>query len=320
MKQIPTTKRNRLFGAAYNFVPDISRFVVRSIVFSAIIGTVAFTASSLRSFHLTLTLDGIIPTLAYWVLDPVLIHAYGGLLLVGVLFARRGSSDSNPTKNKRARRIAIALVLGIVLVSCLFVVEIVLENYLFKPIFHEIRPAQQYTIAEPPVTAFFERLLNMESEPGAPTSAPSGFVLRQMILFCTILVLAQKLVPRKGLFAFILCVNAGLLILMAVSRVLVGAHTFYDAGIAFGVGNIVFWPSFFLVYSFLGKKQSETHITDVAALCLLLIPICFLLSEESSPWVIISVVVFGVLTGGYTFTSDKWIKIAQKLKGESQRT
>ncbi len=307
-KETKPENTNWLSQVSQRSIPDISRFVIRSVVFFTVVGVLVFTMSSLRNFHFTLTLGDTLSRVIYFAFDPGLLHLVGGVLLVVVLFISSESSNQDSPKSGR-RRLLRAGAFALVLILCVLVVAVVSEYLVFKPIFSEPRPDDR--IAEPPVAAFFSDAVKsvfpagLSTEDGH-TSTPSGYVVRQLLLFYLVLVFAQKLVSRKKLFVpVVLLVSMALVVLVAVSRVLTGAHTFYDAGVSLAVSALTFWPPFIAIYAFLKKKDSEACVVDIAVLCMLLIPICFVLSEDSGWWVAISLFMFGFLALGYVRASGR---------------
>jgi len=232
-------------------------------------------------------------------LDPLLIHLYSGIILSLVIFW--GSFYSDKQKNPILNLLK-AFGFTFLLVSFIFLLEILLEEYWLKPAFFYNRPPQEYQKPDTWLTAYIESLMGWNSEPGAPTSTPSGFVMRQLFLSFLLLIYGETLKKASKLKKVLLVYGPALLffLLVVFLRVWRGKHSFFDVGIAIGTGTLLFWPFWLFIYSILGKDGMKIYIRDFIVPSGFLFCFSFIFSGHSTSWAYASLIIFGLLGIGYT--------------------
>ena len=159
----------------------------------------------------------------------------------------------------------LTAVAGLVVIMLL---EIVAEKYLLKPSLHNLRPG--LNLGEGPVTELGYRLLGMDS--GGATSTPSGFALRQSILFVFYLVLQCNFRPRRAISGRLLTTaNSGLFALVLFGRFAMGMHTVFDILLGVAVGILVFWLGFGVHAGAKGTLRYMEELVAPGAVCFLVI-------------------------------------------------
>jgi len=123
---------------------------------------------------------------------------------------------------------------------------------------------------EGPVTELGYRLLGMDS--GGATSTPSGFALRQSILFVFYLVLQCNFRPRRAISGRLLTTaNSGLFALVLFGRFAMGMHTVFDILLGVAVGILVFWLGFGVHAGAKGTLRYMEELVAPGAVCFLVI-------------------------------------------------
>jgi len=321
------------------FIEDsltIPRFLFRLSLVLAVVLTLVLS----RAFFLTLypsripVLDSLTGSFA---LDPWTIQLiYSGAVLFILILAGRylPSFANRVTRLGKLWRWALQVSKAALVTGILFIAiagsAISISDYWLKPAFRYRRPSEEYVLPEPPFTAAMESFLNREPQPGDPTSAPSGFVLRQLFLMLLLFILAKGAFSSvssrwEGRRRFIRVVEHTLYVFnvlmfcwVAFSRVWRGAHTAFDIGISIAVGTLVFWPVFFLAISLhkyvLKIKINHTRPGErelhIRAACgefvfpgLILLGFSFGLSHQSISWGVASAVILSIV--GISYLLDR---------------
>lgn len=134
---------------------------------------------------------------------------------------------------------------------CVLVILIItaLEVYVLKPTFKYNRPTTP--IVEPVYTEFLSswlRQLFRISSDSVGTSTPSGYALRQTVIFlATLFVYAQKRV-KKHIAWIVIVTSAIITIFVCAQRVFILSHTVFDLGISIGLGTLIFWIVIFVTF------------------------------------------------------------------------
>ncbi len=135
--------------------------------------------------------------------------------------------------------------------------EVFVEKVFFKPSLFYLRPT--ITLGDGPVTELFYRILQflgVELGKGTGTSAPSGFALRQTIIFLLITMYRNRFLKHNSLKSNTISgLNITFLLLVLLSRLLIGAHTVSDLGLGTGIGILSFWLAFSLIEVVKGRLE-----------------------------------------------------------------
>lgn len=190
-------------------------------------------------------------------LDPFLIHIFTGLFAGWLLF------KIAKTTLKNSPRKTIYALFFFTLPWLLLFASYILTKYVFKPSFGFQRPPD-YTIGnESPIVYIFHSIL------GSGESAPSGFVVRQMLLMFTILLLNRhESTPLKKKYLInIVNISAILsVILVGLLRVCIGSHSLFDISFAIGCGAMIFWLIYVIPYSLYHQNGATTTVCVVFSL------------------------------------------------------
>jgi len=299
-----------------------TRGLFRSSVILALVCTMVLS----REYFLNLRVPRV-PTLdrltgSLW-LDPLAVHLYSGILAIVLILIGKYWLRMSEHRGSLLQIVRVAVITTIIFVAILGS-AIVLTDYWLKPTFHYDRPSEEYRLPEPPFTETFNDLLNREPEADKPTSAPSGFVLRQLFLMLLLFILAQVtflllssrlprwrkaiIVLKSGFYSL----NILMFCWVAFSRVWRGNHTIFDVGISIAVGILIFWPSFFLLASILRliilkRRNLSSELGSSIALYssefvfpgLILLGFSFGLSNKPTSWGLASGVTLSILGLAY---------------------
>lgn len=195
----------------------------------------------------------LLDSLTYWV-DPLLLQ---GLSLLYVLIVASHYSHIRWETSYTSWKTYVYPIWVLLLV----LLAVGLEKPVFKASFLYNRPASMQ--AEPFFTAlvrqipWISRLLSREEG----TAAPSGFVLRQTLLFLSFLLLAfQKTWGMWRRKTFIM-VNILILLFVAFSRVYRASHGAFDIGLGMAIGTFLFWLFYLVSLAFI-QPRSRSFLTD----------------------------------------------------------
>jgi membrane-associated phospholipid phosphatase len=161
-------------------------------------------------------------------------------------------------------------------------VSYLLVEIIFKPSFNYSRPLGYSIINEPPIVSLYNRIF------GAGESAPSGFVVRQMVLALTVILLnhhPQSLSKTKFSKILVDILATLSVIFIGFWRVGVGAHSLFDVVFAIGCGSIIFWLTYVIPYSLLHKNGA---LNSVSAMFLLFIGVFVFYANNPARWMISS--------------------------------
>jgi hypothetical protein len=215
-------------------------------------------------------------------LDPIWLH-----LLAAIFASYLFYSISRKKRYSRFVSFSVAFTPWIILLVSEFAVL-----YLFKPAFDVPRPQMYDNYLEPPAVRLFHYLV------GEKGSTPSGFVVRQIVLFLAIsLGLNSKDSPIKNNAARISIhiVNLIFVMLVGAHRLLRDSHTLFDVTISVGVGTIVFWLVYVMPYIVF---KGTSAVYNVAMVYMLFVASFFFYTNRSDLWIFNSfaVVAFILLT------------------------
>ena len=254
-----------------------------------------------------------------YLIDPLLLH-FLGLILYGYL-RWRYLALYHPEE-----RASVRFVLSLGAPLLLLVVSFALEHTVLKPAFRYPRPGQQLQpLGEPWLTTWIRavgrlvltpltRLLPIAfSQPGSGMQdVPSGFALRQLILFyLTVWIAEQPKQSRDGKVwltgrgrGIVHVLNSVALVFVIFSRVYRANHTFFAMTVAAGVATFLFWSFLAVLYSFSPKHRERYRslLSETFAAYLAFAVAFFAYANDVGRWLIFSVVILIMLTTAYMFT------------------
>jgi len=217
----------------------------------------------------------------------------------------------------------IVIITAILLVAFVLVGEYASEHLILKPIFNKPRAdtVKVETLEEPWLTSFLLEQIRPSSE-GRQLGAPSGYCLRQWLMTLIFLLYFDKIVRRKThRKKKILCSIAGysicafLFLFVAFSRVYRGAHSFFDVGIALGVGTFFFWFFYILPGSLL--IRNDKYLRDLLGISLVYFGSFFYFSNSSYRWAYIAFFLYPFL-GIFYFLSTHGFQRSKLSKEERE--
>lgn len=169
---------------------------------------------------------------------------------------------------------------------------IILEKYVFKPSFLYNRIEES---TETAVVAFVANLLGLAGD--KKTACPSGFTLRQVVLFLSFMLLheQQEVWPRifEGRIARFLkkpfyVLNWAFLILIPFLRFYWQRHILFDIGLSIGIGVFLFWSIIIIMNnSIMKSKEAVQYLTDLVAPIFVFTFTIFLYTEHTLRWLIL---------------------------------
>ena len=201
------------------------------------------------------TLDNLYGSVIF---DPLIIHLFTAIICSVLIFFSARIVKGN---EKWSRIIAIFLpfvILGIMLL---------IGDNLIKPAFSVQRPLSR--LQEPFVTKFIRGIISNNHE-GAPTSMPSGFVMRQIGLFWIVnwMVFERRAKNRypKIVRISIFSINLFLLIMVCFARIYGESHTLLDVFVAIGVGTLLFWLIVLPINNLISIKGFRIHTVHLSTI------------------------------------------------------
>ena len=290
----------------------------------ALCAMVLFTRSACEQYH--------IPRLSIlnsvtFVFDPLFLYAVSCLLLFWQIHAFLTSSKMTTSK------------FWPIFWAFLSVVALALSGYLvadvlLKPVFQYDRSPISLQLGEPWLIKLF-----VGSYRTGLDSCPSGFVIRQVFVYLTCLLLlnqnlgtvfskdkAQKLcelfsvlkiqqigrIRLRNLSFF--WIQTLILIFVVFSRIYRGTHTFFDVGVSIGSGTYVYW---LMVCSFLWFNKVECRfLPDIEYVSLIFIPLCFFYSRSAVVWTVVAALIISFLGIMYIYP-NKFPKRRNTQRGTS---
>jgi membrane-associated phospholipid phosphatase len=184
-------------------------------------------------------------------MDPLIIQIITAVLLSIIIF-----SITENTPNKHITNKYSLLFPWILLLLAYILVELI-----FKPSFGYLRPEGYSIEKEAFFVKFFHQLF------GQGQSAPSGFVVRQLCLvILAFLLISHKDFPWskfpfiKFLFGIFFSTT---IILIAIERIVVEAHTVFDIIFAVGCGSIIFWLIYVIPYDIFHRNGTLNKVFTV---------------------------------------------------------
>jgi hypothetical protein len=174
-------------------------------------------------------------------LDPFMIHIVT-CIFIGWLLYKIAMSELLNIPHKT---------LGVIIISIspllLLVASYLFTALIFKPAFAFPRSVDYLTENEPPIVNLFYKFF------GPGDSAPSGFVVRQMVLMLSVFLFnryeTNPLKKKKFLTHLTNIVAFLFVILVGVLRVCIGAHSLFDVTLSIGSGALIFWLIYIIPYS-----------------------------------------------------------------------
>lgn len=253
-----------------------STFLYTSLIFSLIIMVILALPNTQ---NLTLPQTTLWNWITKYPLDPALIQLISVLLLVWVIYRYLFKIS---TKKFSGAIYSLLFVISIMLV------EVVMERGLFKrSLAYDRLPG---SLSEAFFTNFLVTLIGLGGEKG--TSAPSGFVLRQMFLILPFLLLSQQEKWKhvfSGRATFLLYFfNILFLISIPLLRMYRGRHIPFDVGIAVGIGTFIFWLFVIIIYSLVKKKENAEYLESFAGFSLIYIFAIFFYTRSAFSWLLFS--------------------------------
>jgi hypothetical protein len=129
---------------------------------------------------------------------------------------------------------------------------------IFKPAFAFPRPVDYLTENEPPIVKLFYKYF------GPGDSAPSGFVVRQMVLMLSVFLINRyetNPLKKKKFWVYLTNIVAFLfVILVGALRLCVGAHTIFDFSLSIGCGAMIFWLIYIIPYSLYNQNGATRTV------------------------------------------------------------
>ena len=186
--------------------------------------------------------------------EPVLIHFFTALFASWLLF-KIGKTTHNNYSQKTIHALFISTLPWILLIF-----SYILTALVFKPAFSYQRPIDYIPENEPPLTYIFHSIM------GVGESAPSGYVVRQMTLMMTILLLNKHEstpLKKKYLIYIVNILSVLSVIFVGLLRVCVGSHSLFDISFAIGCGAMIFWLIYIIPYSLYNQNGSTTTVCMV---------------------------------------------------------
>jgi len=183
-------------------------------------------------------------------LDPAIFQliSVGFLVWLAYMTARNVPFD-------KLKAIFISLSPVILLSISYLFVELIL-----KPGFSYTRPSGFDFSNEPPIMSFAHFLFSFEG------STPSGAVVRQMVLMMTaVLYIDHPSSPIQNPKTrwLVKAVSILLVLVVALARVAVNAHTIFDVVFAIASGSIVFWVLYVIPYSVFRKNGAPRAVANM---------------------------------------------------------
>ncbi len=157
----------------------------------------------------------------------------------------------------------------------------VLEIIIFKPAFNYQRPEFYSIQNEPPIMKLFFSLF------GSGKSAPSGTIIRQVIVTMTIILLnthPNSLFKNKKTMRWMINIIALFLIfLVGFGRVIIQAHTIFDVIFGIACGSMIFWLIYIIPYDYLHKNGA---LSAVISIFLLFIGVFLFYAKSPAQWIV----------------------------------
>ena len=240
--------------------------LVVALALMAVVGKGSYQATflvSLRSSNLTWLTD---------VLDPLLIQA---LSLMGVAWVMWRYLSVEHSKEPLLVKLWVCLFLPVLLLA----VSYLFEQTLFKPSFKYYRPTT-VPLGDPWLSEMTSHILETVAKtrgitPTPYQDVPSGFVLRQVLLFylATFFFLQPNFpaLPRLSVRytrAFLWAANILFLFWVAFSRVYRANHTIFAEVVGFGLGTFLFWLVISVLYLFSPYRGAEHRDVIGELLCI----------------------------------------------------
>jgi len=187
--------------------------------------------------------------LTFWV-DPLLVQLLSLAATFLFIFLRSGKLPHYARSSLAIRALSAATPVVLVMMAYL------MEQLVLEPSLG--REASRESMGEPWFTALLSSIRYI-SRPAHPP--PSGLVMRQIVIFYSVLlVLAQpSLRPTKARTRlFVSLLSLAILCFIAFSRIYRGLHTLYDVSASISSGTLIFW--LVLVGSYRASSKSYRSI------------------------------------------------------------
>ncbi len=260
-------------------IPDLPLSFMRN---SLLIGFLVMICLSNRELqNLSVPHHKIMDFVSYY-FDTVMLQGFSILIVAWVI--------SRFLSCKGMSRGAMSFVWALAILGCMMGFELILERIVLKPSFSYDRFEQSVETA---MVAFLNQGGHFGGE--EKTACPSGFALRQVILFLTFLLihrqeewhrLFEKRVSR-ALQKTLYPINVGLLFLVPFLRVYWGRHHFFDIGMSIGIGVFTFWSITLLVSNWLrGSMEDFQCLVFMAVPMAAFTFVIFLYTEGPARWLI----------------------------------
>ncbi len=193
----------------------------------------------------------------------------------------------------KVQKLLLGFVCPFLLVGIMMLLATFLEMFLLKPSFAYARPATQLT------DSFVARHILSH---GMRSATPSGFVLRQVIVLFSFLVLSfqgkwkEVVSSKRGWKNTLLHFsNYAFFLLVIFLRTYRAQHTLYDVGLAIGLGTLIFW-SLAVIGSFLIHREKAVKHARYFFLPAFTYLLVFLLyTQETTYWIIFSTILLILL-------------------------
>lgn len=196
-----------------------------------------------------------------------------------------------------------SFILTIGILTSMMVTIIILETYILKPCFLYNRIEKS---TETAVTAFVAHMLGLAGD--EKTSCPSGFTLRQVVLFLSFMLLHEQQVWSKIFEGRIVralkipfyILNWAFLILIPFLRFYWQRHILFDIGIAIGIGVFLFWSITILIsIPIMRSKEVIQYLTYLVAPIFAFTFIIFIYMENTLLWLMLCWII--LMASGFVY-------------------
>lgn len=225
----------------------------------------------------------VIDSITYY-LDAIVLQGLSMVLVAWVIYRYLIVQEVSRTSS---------FILTIGILTAMMVTIIILEKYIFKPCFLYNRIEES---TETAAVAFVANILGLAGD--EKTACPSGFTLRQVVLFLSFMLLHEqqawpKIFEGKGKIVGALkkpfyVLNWAFLILIPFLRFYWQRHILFDIGIAIGIGVFLFWSITILInIPITRSKKAVQYLTDLAAPIFVFTFTIFLYMEHTLGWLML---------------------------------
>lgn len=235
----------------------------------------------------------VIDSITYY-LDAMVLQGLSMLLVAWVIYRYL-------IVQKESRTSSFFWTIGILIV--MMGTLIILEKYILKPSFLYNRIEES---TETAVVAFVSNMLGLAGD--KKTACPSGFTLRQVVLFLSFMLLHEQQVwPKifegrivRALKTPFYVLNWAFLILIPFLRFYWRRHILFDIGLSIGIGVFLFWSIAIITNIQIRRsKEAVQYLTDLVAPMFVFTFTIFLYTEHTLRWLILCWII--LMSSGFVF-------------------